>query len=546
MKYMADTIVKYVLGETNRHSGMLRFVLPSYPSDLLLKIGLELDDLFRRITDRRVDWEYKIAYRLGKEWENGTSSDQANFERICEEGWYNEDDNLTSLRNTVKDPDCDRLVILLAGYEHIDDRASLRDFFHLNQETVWELCLKKSFTNWVTACLKNYVNPDGSEEDIKQIAEVFKDLYHNALTDMLGVSSYLERLDISDVMTCSDAYHLILSNLSPFKLPCMNGLVGRYRSRKSFSSYIKPAQNFYNYSRFFSPSDRKKTIEKINKFRDEHGDEQLESDTLGSFYSLELLLDALEDYIENRSEAARKQLLSADFIYIHDKILNFKAKKPENGERDKRRGRGVKKLCGLPPEVFLRALWITLGDFKKESQGSLLVAENLSSITLQSTVFRHDFDDEDEGDLEDDNEKAKTFLRKVLGGIDDFFGVQLRDLGDLSKPKVFNVKVNSHLCPGEDSGVSYQRNKRAEPQLKFRVIVTSKEGDSCKREFAWALPQNHQCRLLDALYQWVLESFEECSNAIPVFTMPYIPEIFMADDEENVNRLIGTALETTR
>jgi DNA phosphorothioation-dependent restriction protein DptH len=73
MKYMADTIVKYVLGETNRHSGMLRFVLPSYPSDLLLEIGCELDEQFSRITDRRVDWEYKIAYRLGKEWENGTS-----------------------------------------------------------------------------------------------------------------------------------------------------------------------------------------------------------------------------------------------------------------------------------------------------------------------------------------------------------------------------------------------------------------------------------------------------------------------------------------
>lgn len=543
MKYMADTIVKYVLGETNRHSGMLRFVLPSYPSDLLLEIGCELDEQFSRITDRRVDWEYKIAYRLGKEWENGTSADQANFERVCEEGWYNEDDNLTSLRNTVKGPDCDCLVILLAGYDHINDRASLRDFFHLNQETVWELCLKKSFSNWVTACLKDYVNPDGSEEDIKQIAEIFKDIYHNALTDMLGVSCYLERLDFSDVMTCSDARHLILSNLSPFKLPCMNGLVGRYRSRKSFSSYIKPAQNFYNYSRFFSPSDRKKTIDRIEKFETKHVDEQLESDTLGSFDSLDLLLDALKDYIENRSEAARKQLLSADFVYIHDKILSFKSKKPENGDEEKRRSRGVKKIYGLPPEVFLRALWITLGDFKKESQSSLLVAENLSSITLQSTVFRHDFDDEDDGDLEDDNEKAKTFLRKVLGGIDDFFRVQLRDLGDLST-KVFNVKVNSHLCPGEDSGVSYQRNKRAEPQLKFRVIITPHEGDPCEREFAWALPQNHQCRLLDALYQWALESFEECSNAIPVFTMPYIPEIFMAADEENVNRLIGTALRT--
>jgi hypothetical protein len=100
MKYMADTIVKYVLGETNRHSGMLRFVLPSYPSDLLLEIGCELDEQFSRITDRRVDWEYKIAYRLGKEWENGTSADQANFERVCEEGWYNEDDHF---RISVRD-----------------------------------------------------------------------------------------------------------------------------------------------------------------------------------------------------------------------------------------------------------------------------------------------------------------------------------------------------------------------------------------------------------------------------------------------------------
>ncbi len=544
MKYMADTIVKYVLGETNRPSGMLRFVLPSYPSDLLLKIGCELDEQFSRITDRRVDWEYKIAYRLGKEWQNGTSADQANFERICEEGWYNEDDNLTSLRNTVKDPDCDCLVILLAGYEHIDDRASLRDFFHLNQETVWELCLKKSFSNWVNACLKDFVNPDGSEKEIKQIAEVFKDLYHNALTDMLGVSCYLEKLDLSDIMTCSDAHHLILSNLSPFKLPCMNGLVGRYRSRKSFSSYIKPAQNFYNYSRFFSPSDRKKTIDRIEKFKNKHGDEQLESDTLGSFHSLELLLDALEDYIENRSETARKQLLSADFVYIHDKILNFKSKKPDNGEKGKRRSRGIKKLYGLPPEVFLRALWITLGNFKKESQSSLLVAENLFSITLQSTIFRHDFDDDEEDNQEDSNEKAKNFLRKVLGGIDDFFEVQLRDIDDSSEQK--QLEVNSQLCPVEDGGVSYQRNKRAEPQLKFRVIITSHEGDSCKREFAWALPQNHQSRLLDALYQWTLDKYQhkECGNALPVFTMPYIPEIFIAADEENVNRLIGTALRT--
>ena len=123
--------------------------------------------------------------------------------------------------------------------------------------------------------------------------------------------------------------------------------------------------------------------------------------------------------------------------------------------------------------------------------------------------------------------------------------MQLRDLGDFSEPKAFNVNVNSHLCPGENDGVSYQRNKRAEPYLKFEVIITPREGGFCKREFAWALPQNHQSRLLDELYQWTLNEYEDngYGNALPVFTMPYIPEIFMAADEENVNRLVGTALQ---
>ena len=51
--------------------------------------------------------------------------------------------------NIVKPADNESLVIVLAGYEHIDDRGSLQDFFHLDEEAIWNLCLGGSFKQWV-------------------------------------------------------------------------------------------------------------------------------------------------------------------------------------------------------------------------------------------------------------------------------------------------------------------------------------------------------------------------------------------------------------
>ncbi|WP_353928677.1 ATP-binding protein [Desulfofundulus kuznetsovii] len=523
--------------ETSRNSGTLRFVLPSYPSDLLLAIGCELEERFSRGLDLRVSFKYGIAYRLGKEWQNGTDTDRANFAAICKKGWYNADDNLTNLRNTVKNPDDDCLVILLAGYEHIDDQASLQDFFHLDQQAVWELCLQRSFYDWVHACLKDYVNPDGSEQDFKNIADLFKALYDYGLADVLEVSRYLEKQSFTGVMSGSDAYRLILSDLSYFKLPCMIGLTGRYATRRSFSRYITPAQEFFNYSMFLDASAREKAKKKIEKFRARFGDEQLESDTLGPFASLDELLDALKDYIENRSEAARAQLQTADFIYIYDKILGYREIRGQIEHDPKPR-----KLSGLPPEVFLRALWITLGDFKKEEKArSVLAAESLRSITLRSTLFKHDFDAGDEGD---DKGRAETFLCHVLGGIDGFLEDQLRlKLGGEYNP--VTVDFMSCLCPGEKNDtLAYNKTTTAEPSLKFEVIISPHEGEPYRREFLWTLPQNHQSRLLTDLYRWALEEYERSGNALPAFAVPYMTEIFMARDEEEVNRLLGSALRS--
>lgn len=47
MKYLAETIVGYIVGTTRRAGGTLRFILPSYPPALLVNIGRELEEAFQ-------------------------------------------------------------------------------------------------------------------------------------------------------------------------------------------------------------------------------------------------------------------------------------------------------------------------------------------------------------------------------------------------------------------------------------------------------------------------------------------------------------------
>ncbi|NMB42478.1 MAG: ATP-binding protein, partial [Firmicutes bacterium] len=99
-------------------------------------------------------------------------------------------------------------------------------------------------------------------------------------------------------------------------------------------------------------------------------------------------------------------------------------------------------------------------------------------------------------------------------------------------------------CPDEkNDSMSYKKTRVAEPTFKFEVRVIF-DNVPFKREFLWPLPKNHQCRLLVNLYDWACNEYLLAGNALPVFSMPYMAEIFMAQDEEEVNRLIGTALES--
>ena len=243
MKYLANTLTNHILREASIPESTLKFVLPSYPATLLFKIGIDVREQLNRMVGRKVVFRYGIAKELGESWSRLSGIEYQAFQDICSEGWYNKTNNLTRLRNEVRTPDVDCLVILLAGYEHITDQASLRDFYHLDRTAVWRICLKKSFVSWVEAVFGSMFDLDDSKKEIQAIDSIFKALYEEGRADPLQISNLLESLDCSGVMSGRDAYHLVLDNLTWFKVPRMGSLI-KYSGKKGFKRFLNAALDF--------------------------------------------------------------------------------------------------------------------------------------------------------------------------------------------------------------------------------------------------------------------------------------------------------------
>ncbi len=543
LRIMAETISSYIIKKFSEDKGIFRFVFPSYSPELLLAIGKEVEDAILGMNDRKIEFEYGIAYGLGKEWlESGNPEKQNAFKRICDKNWYNEGDNLTSLRNKLKSEGYDSLVILLAGYDHIDDKSSLQDFFHLNQVSVWQNCLGKSFETWIVKAVKEYCNPDGSDSSIAKINDVLKSLFEYGLSDLVGISTYLENIDFSTDLTVGKAYRTILKNLQPFILPNMIGLAGRF-TKKLFHRYITPSQAFFNYSMFLDRRKKSSCLKNLDKYAKEISEEELSSDALGEYESIKALLVDLEKYIENYSEELLEKLSKADFIYIHDRILNFKSKKRGPVSTQK----SIKKLRGIPPEVFLRAIWLSIGDYRKKLKKDMnLILGDIERISLIGLEFKYSLEAEDDKEehILDENQLAQTFLYKVLGGLDNFLEEKIGGQIFTEGVKGDTVDLVSKLLPNvKGENFSYKKAGKSEPAFMFKVVLETKTYGSLWRKYTWQLPENHQTRLLTSLYDWVLEKFAESANALPVFLMPYLPEIFMAKDLEEVNRLMSLSLK---
>jgi DNA phosphorothioation-dependent restriction protein DptH len=532
MRFMVNTIVDHIMAKVLEGSAVIRIVLPSYPPEVLYNVGCRVEELCHR-SDKKIRFEYGIPNRLSKEWMSRDELARILSEKTRQRGWICEQDNLTRLRNLGKDEAHDCLLVLLAGYDHIEEQGSLRDFFHLDQQAIWDICLDKTFIEWVREAIKDYVNLDDAEGEIGAIADALKVLHENGLAHVLDVSRFLEMQDFSKADQGDEAYRVVMEGLPHFGLPPMPSLSRRHPSKRRFASYVGPAQEFFNYSMFIDASKRKKALETIRDFDKASDREVPDAYILGDFAScddpLRELTEELSKYIEERSEEAKVRLRTVDFVYLYENVLGYKPKNGNNGRKP-----GTRKLVGLPPEVFLRGLWITLGDFIKNRK-TFLAADRVGKIKLESVEFRHDF----EGD-----EAPVLFLRRALGGIDHFFQERLRFQG---KQEDIEIEIESHLVPHEGCQIVCRRHSSAEPYLKFSVSISLRDhGDPFIREFIWALPQFHQTRLLLDLFTWASDGYKKGSDVLPVFVMPYLGEVAKARDEESVNRIIDAALSSEK
>lgn len=540
VKYLADTIVNYIWHSTNAKKGTFRFVLPAYPSNVLVHIGTELTERIKRCYNKTISLSYGVAYRLGKEWEDSADPvKRQHYQEIRKKGWYNDSDNLTSLRNQRRVESIDCLIVILAGYEHIHDKESLRDFFRLDQANVWNICLKRQFIPWIEDALRSQINPDDCKAEFAYMDEFLRTIYDLGLSDLTSISLYLESRDFRSVSVSRDACRIILEKLDDFGLPNLIGLQ-RGNTRKKARDYIAEAQSFFNYSMFLDESNRKKSKATIEKYWKNQGqkarvDGSLEGIDLGSYQSLRDLLDALEEYIEYGNKKLIPELKKVDFVFILDSVLGYREKRDPNPKKS------AKRITDKIPEVFLNALWNSLGEFKREqSKGADLAMQKLTKISLIGGSFRHDFDSESQDDgFKGPSDKAKEFLTTLLGGVDEF--LEERVVLDRDDP----IEINSKLLPNKDGNeFKYQRSMRAEPQFRFAVILETTEGYSRRDDYVWPLPHNHHSRLLISLYKWVEEQFEKAGNALPVYSAPFVPELFLTKDKEEAARLLELCIGT--
>ena len=525
MRYFADAIVRYVTREVEKSPDLvLRFVLPSYPAELLLNIGEQLEEELTRMSKKMqadIGFEYGIAYRLGEKWASGTESERRVFEEIKKRRWYNETDNLTSLRHTTKQPDQYCLVVLFAGYDDIRDQSSLKDFFHLDQRTVWEICMGKSFENWVAEAVKKYVNPDGNEEQLGKIAAVFAELYAHGLADPLQVSYYLDNREFSSAMDGQDAIKIVLCDLSYFGLPNMLGL--EMRDTSKYSAYITDARKFITYDRFLENRERNKARNKIEKFCEE-AKEAPSRELLGGFSDVNELVESLLQYVETGSASHLARLKKSSFPYINDEILNYKPKAPPKKDN-------IIKVRGHALEVFIEGLWRTLSDFKKETQ-EVVPFNDIKEISLHSLEYEHHF--ETDGD-----DLAKEFLKRLIGGIDEY--IEGRVL--IGSRKDGHAKIRSNLAPSNSDMKYRPARSNSEPRLQFEVTVIGKSGIEVRQGFYWMLGENSQARFLVNLYDWAIDRYKGKDYCLPVFSLDYVNEVFMAKDPEDAVRILKAGLE---
>jgi DNA phosphorothioation-dependent restriction protein DptH len=322
------------------------------------------------------------------------------------------------------------------------------------------------------------------------------------------------------------------NSLGSFGLPVLRD-VPRTKKKKGLRPYIEAAVSFFDYSELLEEPRRKSYLKAIADYREAEQRKELEPEDLGPQHNeIENLLDDLETYIEDHDEQAKQRLLGANFVKVKEYVLGFRKKGTKSRPR-------IKKVTGTPLEAALTSVWITLADFMKQAAKDFLSPrDEIQEIHLTAEQFKHDCVGETK---EEADQHSMKLLEECLGGLDDL--LERRVQIELDAETNETVQVISRLTPSRSGtgGIKGILSRSAEPGLIFSVRIVSESLPSIERRFQWRFPETHPFRTISQLFRWAAELGQE-TEFLPVFGMPYYTELMLAQDEEEVDRILMEAV----
>jgi DNA phosphorothioation-dependent restriction protein DptH len=542
MSYFANTVRNHLKKRIERFQAdpadgrKMIFMIPAMQEPTLLAIAEAVTAVC--LKDPKISLVLKIASALTSNWsDTGVAQARRNE-------WLSESRDLTYTRSIVNtDTNC-LLVIVLCGSDQVTDSAGLADFHTCDPDMVWNEDMRGSFSSWVEEKLKSIGMHDYRPDDLTTIDRVITPLFTSGTGDLLQLSDWLEKIDLSLAADVTDVSRLMLANLQAFGLPVLSRFPF-HQKRKQLGPYIHKAVEFFNYTLFLEARQRDKALKAIDSLQktiadgNDPGIPFDDEEVCGPFASGQELLVGLRDFIENDGQCERDQLRQCDFVVIWDDILKFKDRRKEKRE-------STRKLAGSPVEVLLNAVWMTLRELYIEHKDKAEIS--IQSIKISPVLFKHDVDgageennmDDGLGDAAENAEYARRYLTRLIGGIDELLTKYI----NISNADGSEIAISSDLLSPE---INCRYAKTAEPVLEFAVAISS-DHKPLKRKYGWRLPEHHMYRLsIDLLRRARLSiaSLQEI-HKLPVYHISYFEELLQATADEEVRRVLLHAIRDER
>jgi DNA phosphorothioation-dependent restriction protein DptH len=531
MKYFAASVCDYIQKQVERHQNKdsadkALLMMPSFPAQVIVAIGREMEARLPQV----VDLIFKIAKPLWEEWQNSSLSlDQKAVEEARQKDWLDLQGTLTNYRNTPPSATMKPTVIILAGVDRVTDSSSLSDFHYCRASTIWDEELRNSFMSWTRKRL-NEASLGYETETINHFDIVLKALLERVPADIIKISELLESLDLTGAQDGRDAEIVLLEGLQEFNLPPFTGY--RFARNRNFAPYIDSATDFFTYDMFLEETARKKYGKAVDGYRSNPERQPNALSDLGQtgcYLSDDEFLNGLFLYMKTGNHEERKRLLTCDFTVIRDDILKYRSPRGPRPKRDT-----LKKLGNDPVESVLTALWITLRDFKKESEDRNLFAhEIIREVCIESRKFVHDCDGDDPASRQ---VNARQYLKSFFGGLDNWLKERIELKNPIYGDEDGNIVITSSLNKDD---IDFQYSSIAEPRLEFSVSIVPDDDQLTIRRFALRLPVTSPFRIANELFKWgYFELTEAKGHFLPVFVVPNYEELMLAKDDEEAHRVL--------